>query len=235
MATRTDCTVNRVYESRPGKILIGLGKLLLFIPVKIVYGLRITGKEHLRSLRGTGIISVSNHCQYLEPVFTAFALMRRKVWFTAEENNITRKYLGRLNRIFGALGIPDSNPESIVAPVEAALRRKQVVHFYPEGKLFHRNQTIKPFKTGAFFIALKNRVPLLPLTEVLRPRRLGRLLPFVPPRVSFEIGKPIFPEEIIRRFPAGIGRPSEFARYVRRLMQNTIDRYRILDYGRHNS
>jgi hypothetical protein len=64
-------------------------------------------------IRGMGAITVSNHCQYLEPVFTGLSLCLRKVWYVVEENNITRQDIGWLNRLLGAIGIPKQNPMAI--------------------------------------------------------------------------------------------------------------------------
>jgi 1-acyl-sn-glycerol-3-phosphate acyltransferase len=212
-----------------------LGKILLPLPLKIIYGLRIRGRENLKSVQGTGVITVSNHCLYMEPVFAGLALKRRRVWYIVEEQNIVRRDIGWLNSILGAIGIPETEPEAIALPVRHILERGEAVHFFPEGKLFFRNQRIQPFYTGAFILALRNNVPVLPLTEVLLDRKARNLLPFLPPKVSFIIGKPVYPEQIKRlcghsEILAGrsVGHSAVFAEYVRDIMQRTIERERAI-------
>lgn len=222
-----------------GSSFLVLAYLLLPLPIFLVYGLRFCGRRHLRAIRETGVITVSNHCQYIEPVFTGLALWPRRIWYAVEENNINRKDVGWLNRLLGAFGIPDDRPMGIAGLVRSVLDRQQVVHFYPEGKLFYRNQKLRPFHRGAFLLALRFNVPVLPLTEVLQKRKLHNFFPFLPPKVFFIIGKPIFPEEIRKMSRNSAGRDTAvraasqsafFAEYVRERMQNTIRMQGVEEY-----
>ncbi len=216
-------TMNKLRKPAAGTLLTGLAKLVLPLPMKIIYGLRITGRENLSKVKNTGIITVSNHCQYIEPVFTGLALWYRNVWYIAEELNILRRDVGWLNRLLGAVGIPKKSPHAIALPVRHILEQGDAVHFYPEGKLFYRNQHIKPFHTGAFLFALRCNAPVLPLTEVLHGRKVGKLFSFLPPKVTFVIGRPIFPEQIKKLNKRNAKHSVFFAEYVRKVMQRTIE------------
>lgn len=204
-------------------VLSSVATLLLPIPLKLLYGLKVKGRHHLRKIKKTGAITVSNHCQYMEPVFTGLSLWPRRIWYMVEENNILRKDVGWLNRRLGAVGIPRKNPASIESHIGEVLNRNHIVHFYPEGVLTFRNQKIKTFHKGAFYFSLKFNVPVIPMTEVLHERRRGKVSKYLPPRVTFIIGKPIFPIQINGK-TASIGvRAKYFSGQVHTLMQNTID------------
>ena len=212
-----------------GIVLTLIGKVLLPVPLKLIYGLRIIGRKNLNKVKYTGVITVSNHCLYIEPAFTGLALWNRQVWYIVEEQNIVRRDVGWLNKLLGAVGIPSNAPQSIVRTVKQLLQTKRAVHFFPEGKLFYQNTRIKPYHRGAFFCAVTCNVPVLPVTEVLTERKLSGVFPFLPPKVCIVIGKPVFPEQIrtwyqdSRPSTRTFGLSNYFAAYIRTVMQKTID------------
>ena len=93
----------------------------------------------------------------------------------------------------------DSHLEHGLAEALSALG---FVHFFPEGECYRWNQAVRPFRPGAFLLALRLQVPVVPLAIVLHEQRvlgrrsirlLGRMVR-VPPRVVVVIGSPIRPE-----------------------------------------
>ena len=97
-----------------------------------------------------------------------------------------------------------------------ALKRTGFIHFFPEGECYLWNQQIHGFHEGAFYLACRLRVPVVPVTTVLHERRLLGKSSFVifrrwifriPPRVSVVIGKPVFPDAFLGR--SGKARASE--------------------------
>ncbi len=223
-----------IWRKLPGMALYLLASVILPVPLRLIYGFRVKGKHNLRNLRGSGFITVSNHCQYIEPAFTGLALWPRRILYTVEEKNLYRRDIGWLNRLLGALGLPKENPMVIAPIIRDALKEKNIVHFYPEGKLYYRNQKLGPFYRGAFLFALRFEVPILPLTEVLHTRTIQKVFPFLPPKVSFIVEKPIYPEMITTATSTkGVSgknrqvgsKAAFFAAYVRKIMQGTIDRF----------
>ena len=159
----------------------------------LVYGMRVKGRRNLRGHRN-GMIA-ANHCQYLEPGLAGAAIWPRRMLFSAEENNVTRKDVGWLTRLLRAFGIPDDAPLSIGSFVKKALDDGWYIQFYPEGSISWRGQEPQSFLEGVFFFAWVNDVPVFPLTEVLRDRPIRRLLPWWPPRTTFVFGEPVFPSD----------------------------------------
>ncbi len=166
---------------------------VVFIIAKIVYGLRVKGRRNLRGHRSAMI--AANHCQYLEPGISGVAVWPRKILFSAEENNVTRKDVGWLTRLLRAFGIPDDNPLAIGPFLKKALGKKWLVHFYPEGTISWRSQEPGPFLEGVFFFSFLNGVPVIPLAEVLKERSIRRIFPWWPPKTTFVFCPPIFPED----------------------------------------
>ena len=113
------------------------------------------------------------------------------------------------------------------------------VHFFPEGECYLWNQQIQPLQPGAFYLACRLKIPVVPITMVLHENRwfgrssfslCGRTVQ-VPPRVTITIGTPVHPHDFDpqdRAARANGLRARQQARamgeHVRRLMQETVNR-----------
>lgn len=206
-------------------VMTFLAKVLVCPVVRILYAMRIKNRKNLRSIRRQGYITVSNHCLYAEPIFAGMTVWPQRLWYCAEQKNVERTYIGWLCRLMGAFGIPDDKPLSITSPVLKALKKKHVVHIYPEGILYHRNQNIAPFFPGAFHFAIAADVPVLPMTAVLSERKAWRIFPWLPPRVKYIIGTPIYPEPFLKNAKSRKEAMKAFSETIHMAMQNAIDKH----------
>lgn len=195
----------------------------------VVYRIRITGRENLRGLKAAVI--VSNHTLLFDPGIIAHAIAPRRTYFTMLEETALIPYLGTFVRLLGAIPIPEG-PNSLRrldSAARAALRYTGFIHFFPEGELYLENQDLCPFHPGAFLLACRLGVPVVPVTTVLHQRfwrgkaavKIGGRSFRLPPRITIVIGAPLNP-------PAGTPAVSRAARgmaqAVRGIMQETIDR-----------
>ncbi|MGA2639686.1 MAG: lysophospholipid acyltransferase family protein [Spirochaetia bacterium] len=196
----------------------------------VVYRIRIRGRTHLRGLKAAVI--VSNHTLLFDPGIVAHAIRPRRTYFTMLEETALIPWLGTFVRLLGAIPIPEG-PNALRELENAARTAFQLlgfIHFFPEGELCRENQQLQPFHPGAFLLACRLGVPVVPVTTVLHQRlwrgrsavRLPGLTIRFPPRITIVIGSPVAPP------PAG-GRPAaraarEMALQVREAMQEAIDR-----------
>ncbi len=194
----------------------------LFVVGFLVYGLKAKGRKNFRGYR-SGLIA-SNHCQYLEPGLNAMLLWPRRIFYSAEENNVTRPDVGWLTRLLRTFGIPDTNPLGIAPQVRDALRRNWFVHFYPEGVIGWRCQEPGPLMDGVFFFAFLNNVPVFPVTEVLRERPIRRIFSWWPPQTTFVYGMPIFPDDFRVEGVPRRRQIHNMSEYVRNIMIETIEK-----------
>ena len=193
---------------------------VVFLIGKLVFGLKIKGRHNLKGVHGA--LVAANHCQYIEPGISGVSCFPRKILFSAEENNVTRQDIGWLTRLLRAFGIPDQNPMAISGFVKKALDSGWLVHFYPEGHLSWRSQEPGPFFEGVFFFSFLNNVPVIPITEVLKERPLRRLFPWWPPKTTFVIGAPIYPEQFDEKGMTRREKLSAMSNMVHQCMENTI-------------
>jgi len=196
----------------------------------VVYRVRITGRAHLRRLESAVI--VSNHTMLFDPGIIAHAIRPRRTYFTMLEETALIPYLGTFVRLLGAVPIPAraNALRELEEAARTAFRHLGFIHFFPEGELCRENQQLQPFHPGAFLLACRLGVPVLPVTTVLHQRlwrgssavRLPGLTVRLPPRITIVIGPPVPPPPTSGKAAARAAR--EMALQVREAMQEAIDR-----------
>jgi len=204
--------------------------------------IRISGRENLQGIDSA--LLVSNHTLVLDPGIIAYAIRPKRTYFTMLEETALIPYLGTFIRLLGGIPIPPNSFSRLEKAVEQGINELGFVHFFPEGECFLRNQQIRPFSIGAFYLSCRLRLPIVPITTVLLERSFfgkpvrtmfGGCLR-VPPRVSIYIGKPFYPEQFIpeldgpqagnkrsRRIIVRRQAVTAMSEEVRRYMQATID------------
>lgn len=209
----------------PSAILYHLFLIVVRPLNEAAFGLRVYGRHNLRGVRRA--ILVSNHTLVLDPGLLAHALRPRRVCFTMLEETALIPLLGTFVRLLGGVPLVRGSVKRRERVLDEALEHHGLVHFFPEGECFLRNQDIRPFHRGAFHAALRRELPVIPVTIVLRERawllwrRLG-----LPPRVLVVIGAP----RRAAAHPSGSrrtgarSREEDLAREIHDEMQATIDR-----------
>jgi len=198
---------------------------------RVIYRVRFHGRENLRGT--SSALLVSNHTLLFDPGLIAHAISPRRTYFTMLEETALIPYLGTFVRLLGAVPIPQGSGSLRILEEAArtAFRTLGFLHFFPEGELSLQNQELQPFHPGAFLLACRHGLPIIPVTTVLHRRQWrGRTalqvaghLVRLPPRVSVVIGRPILPDAADRRAPGRAARV--LAERVREQMQRTIDEH----------
>ncbi len=203
---------------------------------RVVFRIRIRGRRNLEGLRRA--VLVSNHTLLFDPGIIAHAIRPRRTYFTMLEETALVPFLGTFVRLLGAIPIPEriGALRTLDTAARSALSRMGFIHFFPEGECYDGNQDIMPFHWGAFLLAARLGVPVVPVTTVLHERRwrgrttirvLGRTLR-LPPRVTIDIGAPRaspVTEELWARRPGSLRSIAEdWGNEVRAGMQAVIDR-----------
>jgi 1-acyl-sn-glycerol-3-phosphate acyltransferase len=115
--------------------------------------------------RAAGAIIVTNHASYLDGLVLA-AVIPGEPAFIAKKELETQVVAGPFLRRLGALFVDRADPEGGVEDVNKALeaaRAGRMLVFFPEGT-FTRAPGLLPFRLGAFVIAARQRLSILPLT-----------------------------------------------------------------------
>lgn len=142
----------------------GIAFPILKIVTKLVYDLKIEGKENIRDLKG-GAVSVSNHVLFLDCAMVGLACGRKRIYYTTREGSFKIPFVRKLIKLLRALPIPTKieNKKYFMDAIRNILKEGNVVHFYPEAALWPYYDRIRNFKNGAFSFAIKNEVPIIPM------------------------------------------------------------------------
>ena len=126
----------KVFSFFSNFLYYGIAFPVLKILNKIIYDLKIEGKENIKNLK-TGAISVSNHVLILDCTMIGLAFGLKKIYFTTREGSFKIPFVRKLIKLLRAIPIPNkmSNKESFVKQLDEALQKGKIIHFYPEKAL----------------------------------------------------------------------------------------------------
>lgn len=150
---------------------------VLSIIGKVVYDLKIEGKENIENLEG-GAITVSNHVLVLDCAMVGLACKMKRIYFTTQVESFKIPFVRKLIKILRAIPLPTEvkNKERLLKELSKLVKTDNLVHFYPEAELQPYCEEIRDFKNGAFNIATKNNVPVVPMVFTFRePSKIRKI------------------------------------------------------------
>jgi len=186
------------------RILMAVLFGIFFVILRVFLGFRLRGKENLRALGGRGAVSVCNHVQMLDCAMVHQLLHGHRLYYLTIESNFRVPFIRRFVRWGG--GVPLSPKprrlREMYDAMGAALSKGSFVQVYPETVLLPYARNLRDFATGAFFLAVRNDAPVLPMVVTLRePRGLYRLLKRKP-CVQLTCLAPIYPPQGMKQSAA---------------------------------
>ncbi len=167
----------KIFSIFSNLLYYGIAFPILSVLNKIVYDLKIEGKENIKNLK-TGAISVSNHVLILDCSMIGLSFGLKKIYFTTREGSFKIPFVRRLIKLLRAIPIPStmSNEECFVKQLDQALQEGKIIHFYPEKALWPYYEKIRRFENGAFNFAIRNSVPIIPIVIKFRnPKGIRKL------------------------------------------------------------
>ena len=180
-------------------------RFLMRIMLHVKMGLRYKGRENLckykKELAG-GVITIANHCFRLDcPCVLLATRAPLDVKIPMFAPNFGTKD-GFFMRIVGGIPIPAAEAgmtamKKFNEAFDEFHRRGYWFHIFPEAKRWDFYKPLRPFQKGAFTMAYKYGMPLLPCVITYR-ERTGFFRLFGPkelPLLQVEIGEPIFPDK----------------------------------------
>ncbi|MBQ0052319.1 MAG: 1-acyl-sn-glycerol-3-phosphate acyltransferase [Treponema sp.] len=186
----------------------------------IRYGIKIKGKENLRKSRRlfkNGAMTICNHVYRWDFLAVLQAVKWRRIWFPARKANLETSD-AYLIRGAGGIPIPQTNAAAIKfnRAFDTLHKEKKWIHVFPESCRWDFYQPIRPFKMGAFKMAARYKIPIIPMAISYRkPTGLYKLWNKTA-LITLNIGEPILTEK-----PEGIGR-NEFCEELCKKAHRTV-------------
>lgn len=134
---------------------------MFFVVVNPLWRLEVTGRDRL-PWRG-GAVYVANHASLID-IIVLFGLLRPFKWVSKAEN-FKLPFIGWNMRLNGYVPLVRGDRVSVVAMLKRSgelLAKGSPIMMFPEGTRSHDGQ-LKPFKDGAFELAVEHGVPLFPI------------------------------------------------------------------------
>lgn len=160
------------FASLLGLVVKGIIKVIIAPMDKCLYHLKIEGKENLKKVKQTGVIGIANHSQYADFFISKRVFYNKKYYITGAIFNNKKGFGGNFLRSLGMLPmsrrVSTTGQKKLDLAIEKILSKNQVVMFHPEKAMWKNYKKPRPFYRGAFYYAVKNNVPVLPLIVLYR-------------------------------------------------------------------
>jgi len=171
-------------------------RLLAFLILKIIFGIKVFGKNYIP--KKGGFILASNHVSYLDPIVLG-ATCPRRLNFMARDDLFCNPLFSWLISKLGAFPIKRNSVD--FSAIKKAMRRLEYgesLLLFPEGSRSFEGLSLQP-QPGIGFLGAKLNVPVVPAFIRGTDKALPKGARFIKPqRVSVYFGKQIFIE---RRMP----------------------------------
>ena len=180
-------------------LIYGVLWCLAFPINRIRFGLRIEGREKIRQNRklfANGVMTVCNHVHRWDMICVLQAMRYRKAWIPMYAQAFNGKD-GFLMKTIGGIAIPEnfSGLRKFDQALDELHSKKQWLHIFPESCSWYHYAPLRPFKTGAFNMACRYSLPVLPLMISFRPRTgWRRFFGKGNPLLTIHVGDPIVPD-----------------------------------------
>lgn len=181
-------------------LLIYLTTWFVAFPLnRIRYGLKIEGREKIRKnkdILANGVMTVCNHVHRWDMICVMQAMRYRKAWIPMYAQPFRGKD-GFLMKNIGGIAIPEehSGLRAFDQALDELHANKQWIHIFPESCSWKFYAPLRPFKIGAFNMAYRYSLPIMPLVISFRPRTGWRkLFSKNEPLLTIHVGDPIVPD-----------------------------------------
>lgn len=175
---------------------------IVFPVMRIRLGLKVRGKENLRKYKdliSQGAVSVCNHVHMWDYLAVMSAVFPRRPDIIAWAPNM-RGENKKLIRLVGGIPVPEDNVRAtakFAGEVLDYLRDGGLLHVCAEGSMWEYYAPIRPFKSGAFYFAVKSGKPIIPMAFSYRKPKgiLSKI--WTNAWLTLNIGEPIYPDTTI--------------------------------------
>ena len=180
-------------------LLYCFGWFVAFPVNRIRYGLRIEGREKIRRNRklfAGGVMTVCNHVHRWDMLCVLQAMRYREAWIPMYAQAFNGKD-GFVMKHVGGLPIPDNigGLRKFDRALDELHARKKWIHIFPESCSWYHYAPLRPFKSGAFNLACRYSLPVLPMVITFRPRTgWRRFFGKGEPLLTIHVGDPIVPD-----------------------------------------
>lgn len=165
------------------------------------YDTKVIGLENLQEVK-TGAIITSNHFSPKDSTVIMYAMNKigkreHMDIVIEEENTMMTGQFGFLMNNCGTIPLSTSKlymEKKFMPAVETLLKNKDFILIYPEEQMWYNYRKPRPLKPGAYHLAAKFNVPVIPCFTEIRTRKDYDEDGFKKLKFILHIMKPIYPD-----------------------------------------
>lgn len=165
------------------------------------YDTKVIGLENLQEVK-TGAIITSNHFSPKDSTVIMYAMNKigkreHMDIVIEEENTMMTGQFGFLMNNCGTIPLSKSKlymEKKFMPAVETLLKNKDFILIYPEEQMWYNYRKPRPLKPGAYHLAAKFNVPVIPCFTEIRTRKDYDEDGFKKLKFILHIMKPIYPD-----------------------------------------
>jgi len=166
----------------------------------------IIGIEHFSNLESGAVITCNHFNAFdsfaIQMAYEASGHKKRKFYRIIREGNYTSfpGFFGYLMRHCNTLPLA-SNPSAMkefTKATDTLLKNGHFILIYPEQSMWWNYRKPKPLKSGGFYLAAKNKLPVLPCFITMKDSKIIGEDEFPIQEYTIHISPPIYPNEELR-------------------------------------
>ena len=166
----------------------------------------IIGIEHFANLESGAVITCNHFNAFdsfaIQMAYEASGHKKRKFYRIIREGNYTSfpGFFGYLMRHCNTLPLA-SNPSAMkefTRATDTLLKEGHFILIYPEQSMWWNYRKPKPLKAGGFYLAAKNKLPVLPCFITMKDSKIIGEDGFPVQEYTIHISEPIYPDENLR-------------------------------------
>lgn len=179
-------------------LCFGIVMPLLKIGLPLFLGLKIENRKAFRQLKGQGYVIVCNHVHPMDCTMIGVAANPRHIIFTSQEETFYVRGLGLLLRLLNCVPVLTgmSGLRTFLDTMVEELEQGRVVSVYPESEIDMCCDHLRKFSDGAFSMAVRAQVPVLPMVVTPREPTGFRKLFKREYSMLLTVGEPIAPLKV---------------------------------------
>lgn len=201
-----DLKFDETFQYLDKSLKVRLSRILIYATLWIAafptnwfrFGLKIEGRKKIRQNRklfANGLMTVCNHVHRWDMISVFQAMRYRTAWIPMYSEPFNGKDYFIMKAI-GGIAIPENRGglRKFNEAFDELHAKKKWIHIFPESCSWNLYSPLRPFKIGAFNMAYRYGMPILPTVISFRPRTGWRKL-FCKndPLVTLHVGDPIVP------------------------------------------
>lgn len=160
--------------------------------MKLLFGLTIVGKEHLKPFRGKPFILAGTHTGWLDIPTLLSATRKHALTFMVAEEVFSYPLVGRIVKFANTLPVARNKELSSLKALVKTLQEGMPIVIFPEGKLSETGE-IDTFQAGAGFLQRKTTVAIIPfaISGGFQAWAYNQRFPKVFQKIVLSFGEPI--------------------------------------------